>query len=292
MITLHLSNLHWLGDTPEKQQYDLCLHGHVFLKLDDGIISNEECCVSAAALRFMRSVFSNHFMGEEQHMLPCCGHFMVASNDNQSVGIYGCSNGIDFDVLHDGEHIVVKTNDSKAYRYSFYEYRDIAAAFADEVERFFSDSPQRIVPEEEPEKSGFSAFINEWLRLKEQIKTVTPDSIKNICIDYSDYISISEKDIVNVSNAGISYQGGFINFRECAYNFKAEHGGDGKCVGERDITGSTPCFIFYTAPLTTHIFFIPKGKLAELFSKVPTYQRFHNLQKQLNEHGYTTRDLS
>lgn len=176
--------------------------------------------------------------------------------------------------------------------YSFYEYRDIAAAFAEEVERFFSDSPQRIVPEEEPDKSGLLAYKNEWFHLKDQIKTATPDTIKNICIDYSDYISISEKDIVNVSNAGISYQGGFINFRECAYNFKAEHGGDGKCVGERDITGSTPCFIFYTAPLTTHIFFIPKGKLAELFSKVPTYQRFHNLQKQLNEYGYTTRDLS
>lgn len=292
MITLRLSNLHWLGDTPEEQQQDLCLHGHVLLKFDEDIISDEEWCVSAAALRFMRSVFSNYFMGEEQHMLPCCGYFMIATDDNQSVDIYGCCNGVDFDVLHDGKHIIIKTDDSKTYRYSFCEYRDIVVAFANEVEQFFINSPERIVANVEPEKSGFSAFRNEWFRLKDKIKLATPDSIENVHIDYSDYISITEKDILKISSAGISYTGGFINFRECAYYFKDEHGGDGKCVGERDITCSNPCFIFYTAPLTIHMFFIPKGKFAELFSKIPIYQRFHNLQKQLNHYGYTTRDLS
>ena len=292
MITLHLSNLHWFGDTQKEQQQDLCLHGHVLLKFDEDIISDEEWCVSAAALRFMHSIFSNHFMGDEQHMLPCCGHFMVSSDDNQSVGIYGCCNGVDFDVLHEGENIVIKTNDLKTYHYSFGEYHDIVLEFAKEVEQFFFDSPPRIISEREPEKSGFEAFKNEWFRLKDSIKLATPDSFNPILIGYADYISITDKDILQISNAGISYKGGFINFRECAYYFEAEHGGSGKCVGERDITGSNPSFIFYTAPLTTHIFFIPRGKLAELFSKPPTYQRFYNLQKQLNRYGYTTRDLS
>jgi hypothetical protein len=63
MIVLAMSNPYWLGDTTEEQQRDLCLHGHVLLKFDEDIISDEEWCVSAAALRFMRSVLSNHFMG-------------------------------------------------------------------------------------------------------------------------------------------------------------------------------------------------------------------------------------
>lgn len=95
MITLSVSNPYWLGDTAEEKQADLCLHGHVLLMFDEDIISNEEWCVSAAALRFMRSVLYNHFLGEEQHMLPCCGHFMISSGDNQSVEIFGCRNGID-----------------------------------------------------------------------------------------------------------------------------------------------------------------------------------------------------
>ncbi len=174
MITLHLSNLHWIGETPKEKQQDLCLHGHVLLKLDDDIISDEEWCVSAAAMRFMGSVLSNHFMGEEQRMLPCCGHFMVPAEDKQSVEIYCCSNGIDFDVLHEGEHIVIKTDNSKTYRYSFYEYRDMVIAFADEVEQFIKNSPERIFTDEF-EKDGFLAFKNEWFHLKNKVKQASPE---------------------------------------------------------------------------------------------------------------------
>ena len=292
MITLNLSDLYWLGDIDEEQQQDLCLHGHVLLKLDDDIISDEGCCVSAAALRFMRSVFYNHFMRSEQQILPCCGHFMISSDDNQSVEIYGCSTGTDFDVIHEGENIVIKTVDSKIYYCSFYEYRDFTLTFADKVESYFLDSPKRIVPDEEPDKRGFSAFKNEWFCVKNKILSATPDCFENIIIDYSDYISITEKDILHISSDGISYKGGFVNFRECSYNFQYKHGGDGKCIGERDITGTSSSFVLYTAPLTTHIFFVPKGKLGEVFSRTPTYQRFYNLQKELNKYGYTTRDLS
>jgi hypothetical protein len=111
-------------------------------------------------------------------------------------------------------------------------------------------------------------------------------------IDFSDYITITEKDILEINREGIKYTGGFIDFSECAANFKEEHGGSGKCVGERDITGSNPSFGFYTAPLTTHIFFIPKGKLSEFISKSSTYERFHDMQKKIIEYGYTTRDMS
>lgn len=195
-------------------------------------------------------------------------------------------------MLHEDGSIVIRTIDSKTYRCSFYEYRDTVLAFANEVERFFSDSLDRIVPDEEPEKSGFQAFKNEWLHLKDEVRSATTNCCKNNSIDYSDYKSITEKDILNINSNGISYRGGFINFRECSYNFESEHGGDGKCVGERDLTGSSPSFTFYTALVTTHIFFIPKGKLSEIFSIRPTHQRFYALQEELNLYGYTTLDLS
>lgn len=42
MFILSCSNLHWLGDNPEEQRQDLCLHGNVFLKIDDEILSDEK----------------------------------------------------------------------------------------------------------------------------------------------------------------------------------------------------------------------------------------------------------
>lgn len=52
-------------------------------------------------------------------------------------------------------------------------------------------------------------------------------------IDCSDYIAITDSNIISVTPEGIHYTGGFISFLECVKNYKEEHGGSGKCVGER-----------------------------------------------------------
>ncbi|MCL2140576.1 MAG: hypothetical protein FWH42_02695 [Dehalococcoidia bacterium] len=113
-------------------------------------------------------------------------------------------------------------------------------------------------------------------------------------IDFSDYISITDSDIVSVDNQGITYKNikgsFFISFAECACNYERINGGSGKCVGERDITGSNPSFAFFTAPITTHVFFLGEGKAKT--SKRHFQQRFHNLQNQIIAAGFTTFDLS
>ena len=113
-------------------------------------------------------------------------------------------------------------------------------------------------------------------------------------IDFSDYISITDTDLVSVDNQGITYKtikgNTFISFAECACNYERLNGGSGKCVGERDVTGSNPSFAFFTAPLTTHIFFLDEGKAKML--KGHFLQRFHNLQNQIIAAGFTTFDLS
>ena len=110
---------------------------------------------------------------------------------------------------------------------------------------------------------------------------------------FDNYDSYTENDIAGISPNGISLKNlKFIKFRECAYNFSRIHGGSGKCVAERDITGSNPSFGFYTAPKATYIFFLPKGKLKEFFAKKNTKQRFYELQKQIDSFGYKTYDMS
>lgn len=112
-------------------------------------------------------------------------------------------------------------------------------------------------------------------------------------IDFSDYICLTQNDIIEISDLGIKcfYQNQYhiISFQECAENFKEEHpDSSGNCVGERYANDDPPNIAFYTAPLTTHIHFI--GKLP--FRKRFAYQMLYDLQKSINKFGYTTYDMS
>lgn len=108
-------------------------------------------------------------------------------------------------------------------------------------------------------------------------------------ITFEDYHACLDDDVRALTAQGILLENGdFIDFAECAANFAALHGGSGRCVGERDITGSNPSFGFYTAPLTTHIFFMARG----LFGRRSSLRRFRVMQKQIESFGFTTYDIS
>lgn len=273
MITLTVSNMNFLGESEEEKRRDLCLHGSVLLKIDDDVLSDDKQCVSAGALRFMRSVLGNHFAGEEQHMLPCCGHFMIARDEGQSVEIYGCSNGVDFDVLHENDGIKI-ISEKKEYMLGFDEYRAVVLAFTEQVEAFYHDAPDRLIPDDAFDRSGYLAFWNEWNRIKPLLQAAMASDFVLPKIDFSDEISIAETDITSVSEAGISYHGGFINFRQCAYYYKHINGGSGDCVGTRNIDATTLSYTFYTFPKPTSIYFAKKGKIKEYLSGRPMHQRF------------------
>ncbi|MDD4493358.1 MAG: hypothetical protein PHV32_03275 [Eubacteriales bacterium] len=166
---------------------------------------------------------------------------------------------------------------------------------AEDIELFYNNSlPKKF--ESDFDKKGYQAFWNEWQALKEKSMIFEPLKYHPHEIDFSNYISITDEDILSGGAYGISYKtvsgSAYINFTECAYNYERLNGGSGKCVGERDITGSNPSIIFYTAPLTTHIFFMSGSKLKEVFAKNNVQQRFHKLQNQIIDAGFSTIDLS
>lgn len=109
-------------------------------------------------------------------------------------------------------------------------------------------------------------------------------------IYFTDYEAYTENDIAEITHQGISLKmGKFIDFNECADTYmKAHSTNESKCVGERDIIDNS--FTFYTLPKPTMIKFIEKGKLAELFARKNTRQRFYELQKKIIEFGYKTYD--
>jgi hypothetical protein len=112
-------------------------------------------------------------------------------------------------------------------------------------------------------------------------------------ISFEDPIVITENNILSIDNNGIKHSNGYINFAECAKNYALVNNiQKTNCVAARDITGSNPCFDFYTTDRITEIFFVPKNKFLEFFSKQNTVQRFHALNKRIQSYGWTTYDMS
>lgn len=141
------------------------------------------------------------------------------------------------------------------------------------------------------DKDGYSAFITELYSLYNKAISITDDILKINPITFDDYYACTENEIINISKDGISLKSfGFINFKECAYNFKQTKGGVGKCIGERIITDLS--FTFYTSPKPIMIKFIEKNKFIEFIANKNTIARFNKLQKQILKYGYSTRDMS
>lgn len=168
MMELYANGLHFLGNDEESQREDLCIHGGVFLKVNDTVVSelkkDGSWCVSASALRFLRSLFRSVFFGTEEHMIPCCGHFMIASEDKKRVTIIGCNNGIDFDVIHENHEVIIRLEDGMEQRVPYSEYREAVLAFALQIKDFFDKSPARIFTDDF-ERDGFEAFQTEFSEL-------------------------------------------------------------------------------------------------------------------------------
>ena len=79
-------------------------------------------------------------------------------------------------------------------------------------------------------------------------------------IDFSDYKALTENDIIAITESSIESSTEIINFAECNENFVEEHKIKGNYVGEIDSSGSNPSIVLYTAPLTTHFFFMDDEK--------------------------------
>lgn len=289
MIRLSATNLHYLGDTKSDKRRDYCLHGYVLFAINNDIIEDGgEWCTSASALRFMRSVLKNHFSGAENHMIPCCGNFIIPADDGQSVGIFGCQNGVDFDVIHEGNQVIIRTESGQRFAVNFSDYKAAVLAYAEQIEKYMNNCPSRIF--DDPfHKSAYNAFMAEWTSLKEKILKTNRAEYAASVSDFSDYISVPENEISGISKNGISLKNGqFINFKECAYNYSKINGGTGKCIGERNSTNLS--FTFYTDPFVTSVTFSKYTHVFRLFAGHSAHRHFTKLQNIICTYGYTIRE--
>ena len=103
-------------------------------------------------------------------MIPCCGVF-YASQDKTSVTVVGCPNGIDFDIIHEGGNIIIRTQEGITYTVPFEDYKAAVLSYAKQIEDFYHQNPPRQF-EDQIEKDGFTAFCNAWKSLKDRAITI------------------------------------------------------------------------------------------------------------------------
>ena len=294
-MELYAKDMFYMGDTEAQRAYDRCIHGKVIFHINGKTISDEsnDWCVSASAYRFLHTLFEDHISNETiDQMIPCCGHMLIPSDDLRRVSICGCPNGIDFDVRHEDDFVLIETVDGERFKVPYAVYKKAVIAFAMQVDDFYRQGPIRKFESDE-DKDGFVAFANELHSLLCRARNSRDEKIEPLpCSYFGDYDMYWEHQLQSVSKEGILLKDGrLISFSECIQNFDREYGKtDSKCVGERDITQST--FTFYTSPKPVVLMFQKKGWLIERLKKNNTRQRFHNLQKQLLAYGYKTYDMS
>lgn len=162
MFKIKGTNLHWMDGLDES--LDLCLHGDAEVQIGGERLTHENTAVSATALYLLKSLTEDHIYGEDNQMLPCCGHFMVPNDALTEVRIIGCPNGVDWSVIHENGQVRLITESKREAVVSFDEYREAVFAFADEIESFYKNSKEKVFIKCEEDRESYPIFWEEWRR--------------------------------------------------------------------------------------------------------------------------------
>jgi hypothetical protein len=166
MLTIKLRDPHWLENVnPEN---DLCAHGGVEV-LTDGITFSDGAytnwTVSASALYFLRTLTQDHTKDNPvcEHLIPCCGFCMYAQGEGEDVILFGCPNGINFEVKHKEDKVILKKSEKEEIIVPLGEWQQAVYSFADSVEAFYRSSQPKQTSDQSDEE-GYKAFWAEWKR--------------------------------------------------------------------------------------------------------------------------------
>lgn len=154
------TDLCWIDGSKDNPE-DLCLHGHAIVHIAN-VKLEYDATISSTALYLLKSLSEEHLVGQDNQMLPCCGHFLIANKELNNVVVLGCPKGIDWAIRHKGDTIEIELEDGTKDQIPFEEYKAEVFRFADLVEAFYNACSPKVLPNDMFEKNGYIAFWNEW----------------------------------------------------------------------------------------------------------------------------------
>jgi hypothetical protein len=167
MITLIAHDLCWIKGSLDDSA-DQCAHAHVefhvngttFLSPKDG-----EWTVSAAALYLLRTITLDHSesnpIAEGNFLFPCCAFNAWPIQERFKVVCIGCTHGIDINITHSGDSVVIESDKGKEL-VSEFEWRDAVLAFVKQVREFYDRSSPKDNLNDEFDREGWVRFWSEW----------------------------------------------------------------------------------------------------------------------------------
>lgn len=166
-FSIDVDNFTWICG-PEDDPEDLCLHGHVTVKIGKAAMEYDGT-VSATALYLLKTLTEDKVMSENDiQMIPCCGHFLIANKDLSEVSISGCGNGVDWSVVHENGGVKLILPSGASEWVSQQDYQAEVIRFADKVESYYNSCQPKNIPDDEFTRNGYIAFWNEWRRRYEK----------------------------------------------------------------------------------------------------------------------------
>jgi len=162
-VELRPVNLHWLGEGDTRD--DLCLHGGVYIKLGDTVISDEksEWTTSIAAYRLLGTVLNEHTSDIDEALIPCCG-FEFYPDDTAPDGVFipNCLSGINWIVRHlESDFLAHDFGNGNVLFTDKKDWAESVIAFSDKVFEFYSTSESKNFHADYL-KQGFGLFMKGW----------------------------------------------------------------------------------------------------------------------------------
>jgi hypothetical protein len=87
---------------------------------------------------------------------------MIGLEDSENVVIVGCPAGIDFQVRHTREELILTFEDDRSFAVPDAVWKRSVCGFSDAVKQFYDSSSSKILPSDDEEAAGFRKFMREW----------------------------------------------------------------------------------------------------------------------------------
>ncbi len=167
----------WITDDEYEIKEDICSHGRLFIRIGDEILStynSNSWTLSAGGLFLLRTLSKDYIISKSQFgekLIPCCGHFMLPSDDKKSVIIFNCgakNNGISWNVKHIEDTIELTTEKGTKVEILYKDYQNIILNYIDEIEKFYGNINEKNIEDGEL-KDAFYLFWKEWKYLKNSL---------------------------------------------------------------------------------------------------------------------------
>lgn len=138
LFKICIEDLYWIDGSKDNPD-DLCLHGKMYTVIgEQKLVHDGSVTVSASALYFLKTLTEDHIINKDNQMMPCCGHMIIPNEDGKTVTIAGCTQGVDWTVLHEGENVKIILEDGAKIIVPLEMYKNEVFKFADEISAFIT----------------------------------------------------------------------------------------------------------------------------------------------------------